>query len=77
MGSYALLDFGKALSNSPIPSMGLFSGIALGFVGIGVSLTFSLVTSLLFALVAFAFPVTFATGFDVVVSACILFLVFS
>ena len=69
MGSYALLDFGKALSNSPIPSRGLHSGVSLRSVGIGVGLTVFLATSLLFASAAFAFPVTFATSFRIFVSA--------
>ena len=48
---------------------GFFLGDTSGFVGTGVGCTFPLVaSSVLFILVGFAFPVTFATGFGIFVS---------
>ena len=77
MASNALRDFGKTLSNSPIPSRGLFLAVTFGFVGISLSLTAPLGTSLLFVSVVFAFPVTFATSLDVLVGSWITFSGFS
>ena len=68
--SNAFRGFGKTLSNLPISTQGFFSGDILGFLGAGVGWAVPLGASLLlFILVAFAFPVTFATSFGILVSS--------
>ena len=67
--SNALRGFGKTLSKLLTSARGLLSGDILGFVGVDVGWAVPLVASLLFILVAFAFPITFATGLGTLVSS--------